>query len=238
MNCVYHQITLANTRCHTCAKPLCPACDHRVKGYTYCQDCIVAGVEKLRAGSQLPPSSLSKSPFAAAFMGLIPGLGSVYNGLVIRALVHFSMVAGLWQLDDIFDASLFWWAGTAFYAYSIFNAYQNAKRINAGEDLSGEEESLKNQMREKTKIWGSAVIGIGILTLLHWLLPHSFVDKLWPLLFIGFGVYLITTYQKKTKAKKTNPFTQDVRPEIPSVVTFDSLAHDYTQAETRRFDVR
>ena len=240
MNCFYHQVTLANTRCHVCSRPLCPACDHRVKAFTYCQDCIVSGVDSLHNRSVKMPMSQMKSPAAAAFMGLIPGLGAVYNGTIVRALVHFAVTAGLWQLDDIFDSSLFMWSGIGFYAYSIYDAFQVAKRINFGEDFSAAEESLKKQLQEKTKIWGAGLIGLGVLTIASWVLPNSFMNGLWPVLFIGLGIYFATMYQRKPKARITNQLAPEMQQELPPqpVINFDPIAHDYTQAETRRFDVR
>jgi hypothetical protein len=237
MNCFHHQVTLANTRCQACAHPLCPACDHRVKGYTYCQDCIVAGVEG-RIGQPQPRHYEAKSPGVAALLGLIPGLGSAYNGLVIKALVHFAVIVGLWELNDLFNSALFGWGGFAAYAYSIFNAFQDAKRLNRGENLSGEEERLKRILREKTNVWGTGLIGIGVLTILRWVLPNPYIARLWPLLLIGFGVYLLFMYRREPKAKITNELPHEFQPERPSVISFDPIAQDYTQAETRRFDVR
>jgi len=238
MNCFYHQVTLANTRCKTCARPLCPACDHRVKGFTYCQDCIVAGVEGMNTSNSARPHSELKSPGIAAFLSLIPGLGSAYNGLIIKALVHFAVVVGLWELNDLFDSLLFGWAGFAFYVYSIFNAFQDAKRLNAGADLSGEEAHLKRLLQEKTNVWGTGLIGIGALAILRWVLPYSFVTKLWPLLLIGLGVYLLQMYRREPKTKITNQLSPEYRTEIPPVISFDPVARDYTQAETRRLDAR
>jgi hypothetical protein len=238
MNCFYHQVTLANTRCKACARPLCPACDHRVKGFTYCQDCIVAGVEGMRSGGQQQRSYEAKSPGIAALLSLIPGLGSAYNGLIIKALVHFAVIVGLWELNDLFDSMLFGWAGFAFYIYSLFNAFQDAKRLNAGVDLSAEEEKLKRLLHEKTNVWGTGLIGIGALAILRWVLPYPFVARLWPLLLIGLGVYLLLLYRREPKANITHQLTSDYRPEAPPVISFDPVAHDYTQAETRRFDVR
>jgi hypothetical protein len=238
MNCFYHQVTLANTRCKTCARPLCPACDHRVKGFTYCQDCIVAGVEGLSGSGQQRRGYETKTPGIAALLGLIPGLGSAYNGLIIKALVHFAVIVGLWELNDLFDSMLFGWAGFAFYIYSLFNAFQDAKRLNAGVDLSAEEEKLKRLLHEKTNVWGTGLIGIGALAILRWVLPYPFVARLWPLLLIGLGVYLLLLYRREPKAKTTHQLTSDYRPEAPPVISFDPVTHDYTQAETRRFDVR
>lgn len=239
MNCFYHQVTLANTRCRICTRPLCPACDHRVKGYTYCQDCIVAGVEGMSGKTTALPRQYDvKSPGIAAFLSLIPGLGSAYNGVVIKALVHFAVIVGLWEISDLFNSTFFWWGGFAFYVYSIFNAFQDAKRLNIGEDLAGEDEKLKRLLREKTNIWGSGLIGIGILTILRWVLPHSFISGLWPLLLIALGGVLLFMYRREPQPKVTNQLSQEFRTEMPPPISFDPLAHDYTQAETRRFDVR
>lgn len=239
MNCFYHQVTLANTRCRACSRPLCPACDHRVKGYTYCQDCIVAGVEGMTGATSATTRHFDvKSPGVAAFLSLIPGLGSAYNGVVIKALVHFAVIVGLWEISDLFDSNFFWWGGFAFYVYSIFNAFQDAKRLNLGENLSAEDEKLKRLLREKTNIWGTGLIGIGVLTILRWVLPHSFITGLWPLLLIAMGVFLLFMYRRDSRPKVTNQLSQEFRPEIPPVISFDPLAHDYTQGETRRFDVR
>jgi hypothetical protein len=238
MNCFYHQVTLANTRCKACARPLCPACDHRVKGFTYCQDCIVAGVEGRSSQAHAHRPAEIKSPGIAAFLSLIPGLGSAYNGLIIKALVHFAVVVGLWELNDLFDSILFGWAGFAFYVYSIFSAFQDAKRLNAGADLRGEEEHLKRLLHEKTNVWGTGLIGIGVLAILRWVLPSPFVSRLWPLLLIGLGTYLLHLYRREPKARITNQLPPTFQTEMPPVISFDPVAHDYTQTETRRFDMR
>ena len=240
MNCFYHQVTLANTRCRVCAHPLCPACDHRVKGYTYCQDCIVAGVEGIGGNVQAPLRNFDvKSPGVAAFLSLVPGLGSAYNGLIIKALVHFAVIVGLWEVSDLFHSGFFGWGGFAAYVYSMFSAFQDAKRLNLGENLSVEDENLKRLLREKTNVWGTGLIGIGVLTILRWVLPYSFMSGLWPLLLIGLGVYLLLLYRRAAQPKITNQLSQEFRAEIqPPVISFDPIAHDYTQAETRRFDVR
>ena len=238
MNCFYHQVTLANTRCEACAHPLCPACDHRVKGFTYCQDCIVAGVENMNGGGRPHHPAEIKSPGIAAFLSLIPGLGSAYNGLIIKALVHFAIVVGFWELNDLFDSLLFGWAGFAFYVYSIFSAFQDAKRLNAGADLRGEEEELKRLLHEKTNVWGTGLIGIGVLAILRWVLPYPFVSRLWPLLLIGLGAFLLHLYRREPKARTTNQLPPTYQTEMPPVMSFDPVVRDYTQAETRRFDVR
>ena len=69
MNCAYHSVNAAVVNCNGCGKPFCPACDHRIKGFPFCQDCIVAGVEMLRnrgnGASYVPLVKKQTSPFLA-----------------------------------------------------------------------------------------------------------------------------------------------------------------------------
>src|SRR5262249_38728481 len=124
MKCAYHPTNLASTRCGSCERSLCPACDHRIKGYPYCQDCIVAGIAvlRLKGGPNRNPSppAKRKSPWAALIFGMIPGLGAAYNGQTIKALVHFVVIVGLLTIADIFHspiAGAFGTAGAAFYIF-------------------------------------------------------------------------------------------------------------------------
>ncbi len=71
MNCAYHTHNAAVVSCNGCGKSLCPACDHRVKGFPYCQDCIVAGVELLRNDNQaiyVPIDKKQTSPNLATLL--------------------------------------------------------------------------------------------------------------------------------------------------------------------------
>ena len=74
MNCAYHIGNQAVVNCHGCGKYLCPACDHRIKGFPYCQDCIVMGVELLQRqgySQAVPLAKKQSSPFLATFFSLI-----------------------------------------------------------------------------------------------------------------------------------------------------------------------
>ncbi len=60
MNCAFHGQNIAVVNCNGCGKPLCPSCDHRVKGFPFCQECIVSGVELLRNRTQSAYVSIIK----------------------------------------------------------------------------------------------------------------------------------------------------------------------------------
>ena len=243
MNCSYHQITLATTRCHQCARPLCPGCDHRVKGFTYCQECIVAGIERLQgtphqAAMYSPVVTTEKSPALAVLLGLVPGLGMVYNGLIVRALVHFVVTAGLWTLADIFHFSLFNMAGFGYWIFSMIDSCRVAQRLNRGEDLSAEEAKLKQTLQDKTKIWGAGLIGLGALKMLHFAFSSRFMSGVFPVILIGFGIMLWRWSQSPSSSNKTAPITKEFPSQIPPPpIFFDPTAQDYSSVETRRFDV-
>src|SRR6185436_9248192 len=102
MNCAYHGQNVAVVNCNGCGKPLCPACDHRIKGFPYCQDCIVMGVDLLRNYHQsnyVPLVKANTSPFIAMLLSFIcPGLGAAYNGQTVKALIYFAVFVGLIQM--------------------------------------------------------------------------------------------------------------------------------------------
>ncbi len=202
----------------------------------------MAGIERLQgihqAATYSPVATTEKSPALAVLLGLVPGLGMVYNGLIVRALVHFVVTAGLWTLADIFHFSLFNVAGFGYWIFSMIDSCRVAQRLNRGEDLSAEEAKLKQTLQEKTKIWGAALIGLGILMTLHLAFSTRFMNLVLPLLLIGFGIALWKWSQTPNKSGKTAPITKEFPSQIPPPpVFFDPTAQDYSSVETRRFDV-
>ncbi len=90
MNCAYHTRNPAAVQCSQCARPLCTACDHRIRGFPFCQDCIVAGVEMLRYQQTRTTDQhvirRKTSPFVATLLSFfVPGLGAAYNGQTSKA---------------------------------------------------------------------------------------------------------------------------------------------------------
>lgn len=221
MKCAYHPTNLASARCSSCDRSLCPACDHRIKGYPYCQDCIVAGIDMLRQNAEgVPKKPLhgeEKSPMVAVLLGLIPGLGAAYNGQPVKALVHFVMTAGLWTLADVFHSSLeitCALASLAVYVYSLYDAFRSAQRHTDGADLREEDENLRQFLRARTNLWGGLLIGIGALTTLHMLFPVQ-THRFWPLLLIAAGFYLINEFRRsKQNSPLITPMYQTPPPSV------------------------
>jgi len=200
MYCSYHTASTARVQCSSCARPLCHACDHRIKGYPYCQDCIVLGVEGLsRNYDNAMPRGRAR---LAALFALLPGMGAVYNRQNIKAVVHFVAVIGLFELASIKVApGIFSLAGLAFYVYSIIDAYRTAMLIARGESPAVDEERFKRSLVKRAPLIGIVLIASGLLMVVQILRPFAFVTvaRLFPVALIIFGGYLLTRYFKRSR---------------------------------------
>ena len=92
MNCAVHSDQPATGFCRNCGKPMCPACTREVNGALYCEPCL-GNTGRRDAGA--PGSKPGANPGLAAMLGLIPGLGAVYNGQYVKALIHVLIFGGL-----------------------------------------------------------------------------------------------------------------------------------------------
>src|SRR5262245_34322535 len=237
MKCVFHPVNPASARCSACERPLCPACDHRIKGIPCCQDCIVIGIETLRRSSEGGHRIIhqeEKSPLIAALLGLVPGVGAAYNGQNIKALTHFLAVVGLWVLADIFNMPLeiaFGLGSVAFYFYSIYDAFQSAQNLRRGEDVRGEDERLKLFLQQRMNLFGALLISVGSLAMVVYWFPNR-LSRLWPVLLIIAGGYLIFSYYRNIREPQVRTV---YRTQPPSAITssLDPGASDFARAENR-----
>lgn len=238
MKCAYHPVNDASARCSTCERPLCPACDHRIKGFPYCQDCIVAGIETLRrsaaGGQRIHHSSEEKSALIAMLFGLIPGLGAAYNGQNIKALMHFIAVVGLGTLADIFGVPLeiaFGLGCAAFYFYTIYDAFRSSQRHRRGEDLNVEDELLKLVLQQRMNVFGGLLISVGALAALNIAFPNL-INRFWPILLILAGIYFIWSYQRGNQEPREKTVYRTPPPSvIPS--SFDRGTGDFARNQYR-----
>ncbi|HEX6279869.1 MAG TPA: hypothetical protein VFZ49_07605 [Pyrinomonadaceae bacterium] len=203
MNCAYHTQNGAVVQCNACGKPLCPACDHRIKGFPYCQDCIVMGVDLLRqqnSSNYGPYVRKSTSPFIAFILSVVPGLGAAYNGQTVKALVYFGVAIGLFQLALLTGIPLFVFAFLGMWAFSALDAWRTARMIRAGVTPDVAEDILVKRFQGNPKLWG---IVLGILGL-AFMLQNVFglrgiMRGVLPAMLIGLGIYILRGYIFKPK---------------------------------------
>jgi len=75
--------------CRNCGTSLTAETLREVRGVLYCEACL----SDLAAKPQ--PVEGAGNPALAAVLGVVPGLGAVYNGDYPRALIHFLVFVGL-----------------------------------------------------------------------------------------------------------------------------------------------
>lgn len=221
MNCAYHIHNGAVVNCNGCGKPLCSACDHRIKGFPFCQDCIVSGVELLRQQNQSSYAPFVKrqtSPLIATILSFVcPGLGAAYNGQTTKALIYFAVFAGLFQMAVMTGMALFVLGFLGMWVFAAVDAWRTAHAIRSGVTPNDAEDILVQRFSGNPKAWGIVLTILGFSFFLQTFLNVRFISKfVLPVLLIGLGVYLLRQYVFKSKKKEQDWQNFNMRPEPPS----------------------
>ena len=123
MDCVNHSGVNATAFCQNCGKALCATCvRNTAAGQILCEPCAVQW-QNLQQPFVAPPIG-GPNPTAAAVLGLIPGVGAMYNGQFFKGLIHVVIFAVLVSLSDhygIFGIFIGAWV-----LYQSFEAYHTA----------------------------------------------------------------------------------------------------------------
>jgi Domain of unknown function (DUF5668)/B-box zinc finger len=211
MKCAVHPEVEASGYCRNCGKPMCPACVRPVRDVLYCEECLakVVGLPAPQAGGTaggtgaaiLPPApgsgvpgAVAGSPVLVFFMGLVPGLGAIYNGEYNKALLHIVVFAGIilglnLDLGGGADALLIC-ALVVFPFYMAIDAVRSLKGRQSGEAY---QDPLENWTKGRA-IGPILLIGLGGLFLLRnfgffeWFRMR---EIFFPLLLIGLGFWLM-----------------------------------------------
>ncbi len=230
MNCAYHSHNATSVSCNGCGKPLCAACDHRIKGFPYCQDCIVLGVDLLRTHNQSSNSSYIKaqtSPFAALILSFIcPGLGAAYNGQTHKALIHFAVSVGLFQMAMNLRMPLLVFGVLGMWLYSAVDAWKSARLIRSGAKPDLAEDILVQRFSGNPKLWGILLTILGGTFLLRMAFGRDFsqfMNFLLPFFLIGLGLYILRKHIFKSKE---NPSDYDDFPRRTDSPSFISAMSD------------
>jgi hypothetical protein len=205
MNCAYHGHNAAVVNCNGCGKPLCPSCDHRIKGFPYCQDCIVSGVELLRNYNQSSYAPIIKrqtSPLIAMVLSFVcPGLGAAYNGQTTKALVYFAIFVGLFQMAVLTGGMpLFVLGFIGMWLFAVLDSYRTARLLRSGVIPNGAEDIIVQRFAGNPKLWGIVLTALGASFFLNTFFNIRFIMRgVLPVLLIGFGIYLLRDYVFKSK---------------------------------------
>lgn len=197
MKCAVHTETDATGYCRNCGKALCPECTREVRGALYCEDCLarMLSAPALPGGipgtPQVAPSETN--PALAATLGFIPGLGAVYNGEFVKALIQVLIVGGtIAGLSSDLPASYKAFLGIAlgcFYCYMPIDAYRVAQARRSG--LAAPTEIIEG--KSGRPIGAFLLILVGVLFLLNnfGLLETDWISKVWPVGLVALGGWLV-----------------------------------------------
>jgi hypothetical protein len=159
--------------------------------------------------SSAPPKDVAggTNPAAAFVLGLIPGVGAIYNGEFFKAAIHILIFGCFVQLTSFrATVALFSILAFGFYWYMPFEAYFSAKKRalkQQGIDLETPFDRLYQRLDgiRKKELWGGiALIGLGFLFLLENfnILRIDWIARLfWPAVLIGIGVWLLRRHQQR-----------------------------------------
>ncbi|MEP6714877.1 MAG: B-box zinc finger protein [Terriglobia bacterium] len=209
MNCADHPETPAAAFCRECGKPMCVACQRPALGTVYCQEHL-----PVYAAPPPPPYTAPASPYnaphpaavpnpdvhpsLALILGFAPGVGAIYNGQYAKGLIH-AVVFGLLitmitsARSEGLQAMLGIMIGV-WVIYQAFEAFHTARQRRYG--LRVEEFSSLFETRQSHGRFPSSailLIGLGFILLLNTtdIIRMEQLERYWPLLLIGAGVYLL-----------------------------------------------
>lgn len=247
MNCAYHIQNVATVQCNGCGKPLCAACDHRVKGFPYCQDCIVQGVDLLRnqanSRNYTPFVKKRTSPFVAAVLSMLcPGLGAAYNGQTVKALVYFAVFVGLFQMAVLTGGTaLFVFGFIGMWFFAALDAWRTAQMIRSGLTPDVAEDIFVKRFSGNPKLWGIVLTVLGGAFLLQNVFNlRGLMRGLLPAMLIGLGIYILRGYIFKPPDEDKWKDFDSARP-APLFVSASSQASrqpEYGQYQDRGRDQR
>ena len=135
MDCVNHPGTNANAYCQNCGKPLCTSCTRAgAPGQVVCEPCWTAW-QSFQPPVGIPPMASGPNPSAAAVLGLIPGVGAMYNGQFFKGLIHVVIFAVLVSITSNVHGPMDGFFGImigAWVIYQSFEAFHTAKALREG----------------------------------------------------------------------------------------------------------
>jgi TM2 domain-containing membrane protein YozV len=130
MDCVNHSGVTATSFCQNCGKALCGPCVRTAAaGQILCEPCMNAWQAYQQPFVSAIPGG--PNPSAAAVLGLIPGVGAMYNGQFFKGLIHvviFAVLVSITEYHGIFGIFIGAWV-----LYQSFEAYHTARALRDGQ---------------------------------------------------------------------------------------------------------
>lgn len=204
MKCAVHPEVDATGYCRNCGKALCGVCVRPVHDVFYCEDCLAtvlghaapaaaapqaAAFAPTTASAPAAHASSASSPGVAFILGLLPGLGAVYNGEYNKALIHVvvfvTLIIGASSDIDTSLMVILILFSIGFCFYMALDAMRVARAKNLGE---APPDALESWSKNRP-VGPIILIVLGAIFLLHnfdWF-PFYRLARFWPLILIIAG---------------------------------------------------
>jgi hypothetical protein len=212
--------------CRACGKALDEGTVRRARGTIYCGEHVPPeeppapgpsyGAPEAGAApygspysNAVPPPlpGSGDSPGLAFLLGLIPGVGAIYNGQYVKGLIHVFILGLLFTIASSGPGNMAPMMGLmipGFWAYMAFEAYHTARKKRLGlpvDEFSG------LSSRVATRGFPAApvlLIVFGVVFLLNNLeiLELRRLLRYWPVLMIALGAYLL--WIRMSAAQRSN----------------------------------
>ena len=221
MQCPTCLETTVTAFCRECGKGVCRECAKDYQGVPHCPECherlsmtatsaevdlpaadLDTDVPKAAPPPPPPPRPArprhanpdAPHPGIAGVLGLVPGLGAVYNGQYVKGVLHallFSMCIAIAAGTEIGPA--FAPVVAILYLYMPIEAFRTAQAMRRGEkvdEMSGLVGAIF-QPKSGSPVGGIVITAIGVILLLFTLdiISVRAVAPFWPIIVIAVGVW-------------------------------------------------
>lgn len=207
MNCANHPEAPAAAYCRSCGKPLCAECRREAQGTIFCEEHLPAAAPVPPPPVTAPPppvytapprTDMGASPALAFLLGLIPGVGAIYNGQYAKGLIHaviFGLMVSVMDshpprgMEPLLGILIAVWV-----FYMAIEAYHTARRRREGHRVEEFSSLIEiNRASGRFPIGPIVLIGLGALLLLDTtdILSLERLSRFWPVGLILIGVYML-----------------------------------------------
>jgi hypothetical protein len=180
------------------------------------------GVDFLRQhneSSYIPIVKKQTSPVIAVLLSVVPGLGAAYNGQMMKALSHFAIFVGLFQMGILTKFPMFFLGSMGMWAFAAFDAGRTAQLIRTGVSGDNAEDILSRRTSGNSKIWGTILAVLGTLLLTASLWDRFLISRLLPVGLIALGIYILSKYIFRGKNADSDWKNYESRTDSPNFVT-------------------
>ncbi len=192
--------------CRACGKALDAASVRSAHGTIYCAEHVPPEPPPISDSpyaspyvSSAPPPvpNPEVSPGVAFVLGLIPGVGAIYNGQYAKGLIHVFILGMLFTLVGSNDVGgfepLFGILIPGFWAYMAFEAYHTARLRRMGQAVDEFSSLVPGRGGSRFPVAPILLIALGVVFLLNNLDIFELrrMLRFWPVLLIAFGLYML-----------------------------------------------